>query len=169
MFGLSDSKKEEMKKQVVTFFQIPCTMYFLSRKMFPEKIENCSLNKNEKKIYEAAYVLGMMTGANFFVDSDYKYITRENLKDFSNGAIKDKIFVDEVEGDQVLEKIMSNIHQEGIKNIVNLGAEQSVFTIRATLAEDGSPEKENADYPSVDYFENESMLSEFKNYCANYL
>ena len=160
---------QEKKDQLMTLIEVPLKFYLAYKKMLPEIIEDSKLNRNEKKYFEAAYLLGLTTGANFYIDQEYRYITRENIKDFTNGLGNGKIWNNDKEGDQIIEKIMSTSHHIGIQNIINRGSEQSIATIAKQIAEEGSADKEIENVVSNLYFEDETLLSEFKNYSEEYL
>jgi len=160
MFGFGKKNKENVLNEININLTSVLTNYVVGRSMLKHKIEANELKKVEKELFEATYLFGVAIGANYYVDPEWKIISREEIVDLvSLAAFENKIFDSTNKASELFSMVLISQNQSIINQISTIGTMAAINCIAALKDNDSGSALKSM---NIDFFSDKNLANDFK-------
>lgn len=158
MFGFGKRKKVE--EHFYTFVQSVMGTYGIMRALSSQRMEETGLDPFALKVYEAAYIFGVVDAIAHAIDLDEKYLSPMEIVQMSMVVSSGLKFFEEDEVPSIF-KTCVELKSEGnaIHELMYLGAKDAEVAMSAML--NGEDSSVAAKAMSLEFLDNKELISQF--------
>jgi hypothetical protein len=158
MFGFG--KRKKIEEQFFTSVQAVLGTYSIMRALSSHRMKETGLDSFPLKVFEAAYIFGVVDAIAHGVDLDEKYLSSLDIAQMSMVASSGLKFFEEDEVPTIF-KTCIDLNSEGnaIHELMYLGAKDAQVAISAMLNGEDSSVASKA--MSLEFLDNKELISKF--------